>query len=255
MPSDLTAIGAVVVTVPSATYLLWPDPNKGHGHGHGGAEHDKHEGGEEHDESSEEGQQSEKEQEEDGEEADAPSSDSDSKVSGDDEGSSEDGSASSDSDGPSRPDHSVEDPGQGTPQTPQGEDPKKTGSYELPDGNNVEGVRFKGATSGGTKEGEQGDTRKHIPDAKGGAKHRIESHYGKEIGTLKDDDPPDTDKPAGSKQTGSPGTMTDKQHGLSNTQTKHSTDIDSDPNKSKKGEGMAETAKVQGTVDPQRPQV
>lgn len=49
--------------------------------------------------------------------------------------------------------------------------------------------------------------------------------------------------------------MSDKQHGLSNTQTKHSTDIDNDPGKSKKGEGYAETAKAQGAVDPQRPMV
>ena len=42
----------------------------------------------------------------------------------------------------------------------------------------MEGVQFKGATSGGTREGEQGDTRKLIPDAKGVNKRRIESHYG-----------------------------------------------------------------------------
>ncbi|KAI4258600.1 MAG: hypothetical protein LQ352_001135 [Teloschistes flavicans] len=189
----------------------------------------------------------ESEQKEADQTAETASSDGDSNKGGED-----DGSAESDSSGPTRPDHSVEDAGQGTPDTSSDEDPK-AGSYELDSGNNVEGVRFKGATSGGTRDGEQGDTRKHIPDAKGGAKHRIESHYGKELGSLKEEDPGDSDKPAGAKSTSSPGSISDKQRGLSNTQTKHSTDIDNDPGKSKKGEGYAETAKAQGAVDPQRP--
>lgn len=46
-----------------------------------------------------------------------------------------------------------------------------------------------------------------------------------------------------------------KQEGLSNTDTKHSTDITNDPDKSKKGEGAPETAKLKGTIDPGRPQV
>ena len=47
-------------------------------------------------------------------------------------------------------------------------------------GNNVEGVRFKGATTSGP----QGDTRKHVPDSKGGAKKRIESDYGNKLGEM-----------------------------------------------------------------------
>jgi hypothetical protein len=41
---------------------------------------------------------------------------------------------------------------------------------------------------------------------------------------------------------------------LSNTDTKHSTDITNDPEQSNKGEGMPETAKAKGTIDPKRPQ-
>jgi len=41
---------------------------------------------------------------------------------------------------------------------------------------------------------------------------------------------------------------------LSSTPTRHSTDIHNDPEKSKKGEGNPETAKVMGTVDVNRPQ-
>ena len=48
----------------------------------------------------------------------------------------------------------------------------------------MEGVQFKGAT----KDGAAGDTRKHIPDAKGGNKKRIESDYGVRQGAA-DDEP------------------------------------------------------------------
>lgn len=46
-----------------------------------------------------------------------------------------------------------------------------------------------------------------------------------------------------------------KQHGISNTDTKHSVKIDEPGSeKSTKGEGAPETAKVKGAVDPSRPQ-
>ena len=51
-------------------------------------------------------------------------------------------------------------------------------AHETESGSHVEGVQFKGATKAGDEDGGQGDTRKHIPDAKGGSKKRIESHYG-----------------------------------------------------------------------------
>ena len=50
-------------------------------------------------------------------------------------------------------------------------------------------------------------------------------------------------------------TTSGKQEGLSNTDTKHSTDIAASPDSALKGEGQPETAKVKGTVDPGRPQV
>lgn len=52
---------------------------------------------------------------------------------------------------------------------------------------------------------------------------------------------------------GKSGEITGKQFGLSTGPTKHSLPIDSDPNKSKKGEGTPETAKAQGTVSSTRP--
>ncbi|KAL9606673.1 MAG: hypothetical protein Q9179_000195 [Wetmoreana sp. 5 TL-2023] len=185
------AIGAAVVTIPSCAYLLQPDPNKGHGHGHDEGEHGEHEGRKEGEEDSEEVVESEGEQPEDDQEGGEQGSHGDSNEG---EGTSDDDSTKPDSGDQSRPDHSVQDAGQGSPDKPRGEDPKATGSYKKDSGSNVEGVRFKGATSGGTEEGVQGDTRKHIPDAKGGAKKRIESDYGKMQGVLNEADPENTDK-------------------------------------------------------------
>jgi hypothetical protein len=59
---------------------------------------------------------------------------------------------------------------------------------------------------------------------------------------------PDSRKPSGD--------FTDtsgKQEGMSNADTKHTSDIHNDPQKSKKGEGVAETAKLKGTVSTERP--
>lgn len=84
-------------------------------------------------------------------------------------------------------------------------------------------------------------------------KKRVESPN-----AIKQDDAGDSegsdDKAAASK-TPVKGQMSGKQKGLSNTDTKHSTDVQNDSGKSKKGEGAPETAKLQGTVDPNRKQV
>lgn len=59
-------------------------------------------------------------------------------------------------------------------------------------------------------------------------------------------------QPAASKPTGGPGSISAKQEGLSNTDSKNP-HID-EPGQSEKGEGETETAKVKGTVKPERPQ-
>lgn len=169
--------------------------NKSSGHGHDGGghgehgEHDGHEGTGEGEEKSEGDQDPEAEKSEGGE--DAPDGDSTRDENGED-GSVEQSTGSGSDDRP-RPDHSVQDAGQGSPETSGGEDPN-AGAYEVDSGSNVEGVRFKGATSGGTREGEQGDTRKHIPDPKGFNKKRIQSHYAKDQGVLEEEDSGGTDK-------------------------------------------------------------
>ena len=67
-----------------------------------------------------------------------------------------------------------------TPEMSEDEDSQNV-AHETDSGKDVEGVQFKGATSGG------GDTRKHIPDAKGGNKKRIESDYGIRQGVAVED--------------------------------------------------------------------
>lgn len=184
-----------MVTIPSVGYLIQPQLNKSSGHGHdeGGhgdhGEKEGHEGAGEGEERSEGDEDSEAEKPEGGEDA----SDGESKGEDGSEDGSEDHSAGSGSDDRPRTDQSVQDAGQGSPETSGGEDPK-AGAYEVDSGSNVEGVQFKGATSGGTREGEQGDTRKHIPDAKGFNKKRIESDYGKEQGRLEGEDSGGSDK-------------------------------------------------------------
>ena len=164
------AIGSLVVTVPSVAYLIQPQLKKasddGHGHGHG-AEHGipnlhKQETGDE-----DTGDDQASSQDNGENESDVESEDSDSET----EGEKQDD----------------------TPDSSDSEEPQDT-AHETDSGQNVEGVQFKGPTSGGTAEGEQGDTRKHIPDAKGGSKKRIESHYGKPLGEAAGDDPEAADK-------------------------------------------------------------
>ena len=175
------AITSVVVTVPSVLYLMQPQidryqhPEK---YRHGG--HDKHnEHGEEHEHdeengSSEDGESGGPKSEEQGEGGEKDSTQGEK-----DEGKSDD----SDSDGEEKD----------TPDTSNDEGSENT-AHEKEGGQDVEGVQFKGATSGGTKEGEQGDTRKHIPDAKGFSKKRIESHYGNKQGEAQEPEQDPSDK-------------------------------------------------------------
>jgi len=73
-----------------------------------------------------------------------------------------------------------------------------------------------------------------------GKKKRIDSSAGKTLGE--------------GSSSGEGDGMGKKQDGYTNTDTKHSEDIVSSDEKSNKAEGTAETAKLKGTVQPDRPQ-
>ena len=174
------AITSLVITVPSVYYLSLPQidryqhPEK---YGHGGHhKHDEHgEGkGDEEASSSENGESGDEKTEDQGEGGEEESK----------EGEKDDGTS----------DDSVTDgEDKETPDTSDDEGSENT-VHEKEGGQNVEGVQFKGATSGGTREGEQGDTRKHIPDAKGFNKKRIESHYGGKEGEAQEPEQDPSDK-------------------------------------------------------------
>jgi hypothetical protein len=57
------------------------------------------------------------------------------------------------------------------------------------------------------------------------------------------------------KEAKSQNEMSGKQAGLSNDDTHHTYKHGEDPNKSKKGEGVVDTAKLKGTVSVDRPAV
>ena len=150
------------------------DDGHGHGHGEEGHGHESEDKGDSAEEAESGGLVPDLHKKESGEEGEGESSQDQ------EEGKSEEASddASSDGDGEKQEE---------TPDTSDDEQPQDT-AHETDSGKNVEGVQFKGPTSGGTEEGEQGDTRKHIPDAKGGNKKRIESHYGNRLGAADDDE-------------------------------------------------------------------
>lgn len=163
------------MTAPCIWYL-WPPPKKKDGHGHG---HDEHKG-------------HEKDGEASGDEGEEHSPDGE--VSGDEGGehspegeeTGEDGTTKQEEKEGANSESESDEGQQDTPET--SDDESGDSSYEKEGGGNVEGVQFKGRTKAGTKEGEQGDTRKHVPDAKGASKKRIESDYGTVLGAAQDDD-------------------------------------------------------------------
>ena len=176
-------VGSIAVTVPSCAYILWPDESKKQGHDSHG-EHAEHEEREEEAEAAEEGNGSEGAEEDEvvgGAEPAEEQPESDTGASqdttegsaGEKQDANDVAATQDDSQSDSRSDGGES---QDTPDTSDDEAPQNE-EHETGSGGNVEGVQFKGATKAGTDHG-QDDTRKHIPDAKGYNKKRIESAYG-----------------------------------------------------------------------------
>ncbi|KAF2126484.1 hypothetical protein P153DRAFT_346273 [Dothidotthia symphoricarpi CBS 119687] len=72
-------------------------------------------------------------------------------------------------------------------------------------------------------------------------------------GDEKEASPDKSDKASPRKDAKSSNEMSGKQEGMSNADTHHSSEISKHDEKSKKGEGVAETAKLKGTVSTDRP--
>jgi len=218
-------IGALVVT-PASMWYLWPAAHDDHHEAHGHEEHAEEHAEEE--KSSEEEKPSEEDQ---SPEDEAPQAESAPSEQADKKDDGEDKSSGSDSEG------TVEK--EGAPD----KDP------------NAGGVQFKGKVAEGSAA--EVDERKSEPrPSKGSRVKRIDSGLGKNLGEgpVTDEDDSKKESQATSKETSTDqGDITAKQKGLSTTDTRHSLQIDQDPEKSKKGSGEPETAKAKGTVDPKAP--
>ena len=237
-------LGAAAVTT-VGTYLVL-DPSKlGPIFNH--ALPGEHHHGEEHDEEHEEGDEGEEGggdgEEGGGEEGGQEGSEESSGGEGGDQ--SPEGSDSDDS--------KTEQSGEDTPDTSDDEDSR---SSDSPSNEKTQVGRNKPGEQGigqgkleQAKElppGEKGERRFVVPDSKGGNMRRVESPKGivqgraegqEEGGSIGDVKDGATSAVAGKTST--------QQKGLSNTDTKHSIDLMADPEKSKKSEGVPETAKIQ----------
>ncbi|TKX24918.1 hypothetical protein C1H76_2871 [Elsinoe australis] len=237
-------LGAIAVTVPGC-YYLWPEASHGDAsHGHGGHEehHEEPQGAEADDQEDANSEAAPKEPESEAPAESEEKPQEESKDESKDESKEDSKDDSSDSEGKKE-----EKPSK--PAKPDTTEPEKTSNKK------VDGVQFKGKTSAGDENNEMHDTRKREPDSKGGFKKRIDSAYQKDLGAGEHYD--EEGKPTGktaAKPSGNPGAIDTKQAGLTTTATRHSTQIDQDPEKSKKGEGVPETAKSATTINPKRPQ-
>lgn len=237
----VTTIGTYIAMSPS-------DPSGGHGH-------DDHGHGKDHEEHAEESKEEEEPKEESKDEPEAKTEDKSEEKSDDkSEEKSEEKSEKSDDKSEDKPaeeektddrkeDESKDDSKPEDKSEDKGEDKsddtnaqKGTDRQVTQGGSDDIAKLHKGATKDKT------DIKHREEDkGKGATKVRMDSPAGKTIGE--------------GSSAGEGDEMTKKQKGISTTDTKHSTDPHADPGKSSKGEGTAETAKIKGTVKPDRPQV
>ena len=161
------AVGATVATSTGLYYLLPPQIerwNRPKGSGHGGHGHGEH-----------------------GEESEGGGEEDSGKKGGDEDAEGEDESKESGDESEQSDDAGSEGGKNDTPNT--SDDEEKV----VDSGEDVEGVQFKGPSNAGPNK-QQSDTRKHVPDAKGGAKKRIDSHYGQKQGVAQDSEQDPSDK-------------------------------------------------------------
>ncbi|KAK4505100.1 hypothetical protein PRZ48_003063 [Zasmidium cellare] len=234
--SDLPWIlGALVITPPSCWYL-WPDTSHAEHHDDHGAhdEHEESEGGEDAEKPDESDQSKE---DEEPQEAAAPGE----QKGGEEKGGDEEKPAEEEKSG------GDEKPAEGEEAKDDSEDKgEKTEGGK----SKVEGVQFKGKMA--EDSAGQEHTKKTEDSPKGGQKKRLDSGLGKNLGEGPayegDREAQAQSKPPGDR----PGDISQKQKGLSNTDTRHSEQIDAPGSeKSTKGSGGPETAKHKGTVDTQ----
>lgn len=174
------AIGAVVVTVPSLSYILWPKKKNSHGHDHGSSEehgdskaHAEHNDGSKNEDADTEDGDGRNEESKGEESPEGSEAGKDGTIAEEGEGDKASGTAvDNESDDKSS---SGEERGQDTPESSDDEQPATRRDVEEATEGHKEEAQFKGPT----KDGPPGDHRISYPDSKGFKKKRIESNYGK----------------------------------------------------------------------------
>lgn len=168
------AIGAVVVTIPSLSYILWPKEKKDHEHDHGGSEghgdsgsHTEHKDGTKNEDGGTEDGDAQDEQSKGDENSQG------SKTTDGEEGGDKTSGAAEDNESDDK--SSIgEEQGQDTPESSDDEEAATTENVEESNKGQKE-PQFKGPA----KDGPPSDNRVSIADSKGANKKRIESSYGK----------------------------------------------------------------------------
>jgi len=224
--SDLPWLISALIVTPVSCWYLWPETSHAdshHGHGDHAAHDDADEKHEDKEEDKEEDSQPTEEVAEKEETASEPT-----------EEKSED---------------KTEDKAEGEAES-KSDDEESAES----DDNATSGDNNKRGTTGTNKVRSDSEgasvTRKIEAGSKGGNKIRLDSGLGKNLGEGINSDTAYN----GSEGSENKSVMADKQKGLSNTDTRHSIQIDAPGSElSTKGHGGPETAKHKGTVDPRAP--
>ncbi|KAK5136950.1 hypothetical protein LTR08_001457 [Meristemomyces frigidus] len=262
-------IGAIAVTIPTC-WFLWPSSSHADSGHHGGHE--------EHAESHEEGEAAEAEDDKPEPQEEPETKDESEMKDESAQDTTQEHEEAKESEETAKPSGTMGEsqPASTDANKVSGKDEEAV-PKETPDrGGDTDDAKFKGQM----KPGSDGntDTRKREPDSKGAYKKRIDSGLGKDLGEgdaydEENGDGPKTESVSASRhviqlridtnskqsatskpaQKGKAGEISSKQFGISSTPTRHSTQLDEDPEKSKKGEGTPETAKAMGTVSVDRP--
>lgn len=225
--SDLPWLISALAITPAGAYFLWPSA---HGDDHHG--HEEH-----HEEHHEEAEAKEEEQPQEEESKDEEPKEEESKVeeSKDDQPKEEAKDESEKAEKPSGTDGESQDRADGNKKSSGNEEAEERAPTSGPA--STEGASGKGHMKSDSEGHNQ--TSKREPDGKGGFKNRKDSGLQKDL----------TPSVEGSNS----GDISNKQAGMSNTQTRHSIPIHESDEKSKKPEGGPDTAKAMGTIDPNRP--
>jgi hypothetical protein len=245
-------ISALAIT-PAGAYFLWPSAHGDDHHGHEEHHEEHHEEAEAKEEEQPQEEESKDEEPKEEQPKEEESKGEKPKV--------EDKSESEKAEKPSGTEGESQDRADGNKKSSGNEEAEERAPTSGPA--STEGASGKGHMKSDSEGHNQ--TSKREPDGKGGFKNRKDSGLQKDLTPTAEGSNSvsffvssqfNSDR-AAFKVTNNflQGDISNKQAGMSNTQTRHSIPIHESNEKSKKSEGGPDTAKTQGTIDPNRPAV